>query len=142
MSDPEDIYPFEVVIEGTPVSLQASPPSKERWKNTVAQAGLERRQEVYELGLLDHRVVAVTIYYFPVAPMEGDIDNIVKPIIDGLRTVAYLDDNLVERVVIQKFEPEVEWEFLEPTDQLARALDRNPPVVYVCVHGDARWRRL
>jgi crossover junction endodeoxyribonuclease RusA len=142
MSDAENLYPFEIVIEGTPVSLQASAQSKERWKNTVAQAGRERRQDVYEIGLLDHRVVAVTIYYFPDAPMEGDIDNIVKLIVDGLRAVAYLDDKVIERVAIQKFEPEVEWEFLEPTDQLAGALDRKPPVVYVCVNDDLSWRRL
>ena len=55
--------------------------------------------------------------------MIGDIDNIVKPIMDALIHVAYMDDKDVERVAVQKFEPQVEWDFAEPSDQLAAALD-------------------
>lgn len=32
--------------------------------------------------------VAATIFYFPSAAMQGDIDNIVKPILDALVGVA------------------------------------------------------
>jgi len=92
--------------------------------------------------------VAVTIYYFPAAPMMGDIDNIVKPIIDSLTTIAYLDDQVIERVVAQKFEPGVAWTFGEPSAQLTAALDtigpsdRPTPVVYVRIDDDLSWRRL
>jgi len=55
--------------------------------------------------------------------MLGDVDNIVKPIMDGLIRIAYLDDNDVERVTVQKFEPQVEWDFASPGEQLAAALD-------------------
>ncbi len=74
--------------------------------------------------------------------MLGDIDNIVKPIMDALVRVAYIDDKDVERVVVQKFEPQDEWNFSDPDEQLAAALDAAPPVVYVRVDDDLSWRRL
>ena len=72
--------------------------------------------------------------------MTGDIDNIVKPIMDALIRVAYMDDKDVERVVVQKFEPQVDWDFADPSDQLAAALDTAAPVVYVRVDDDLSWR--
>ncbi len=72
--------------------------------------------------------------------MEGDVDNIVKPILDALIGVAYRDDKGVERVVVQRIEPEDEWEFRDPSDQLASALETEPPIVYVRVDDDLSWR--
>ncbi len=72
--------------------------------------------------------------------MIGDIDNILKPIMDALIHVAYMDDNDVERVVVQKFEPQVERDIAEPSDQLAAALDADAPVVYIRVDDDLSWR--
>jgi crossover junction endodeoxyribonuclease RusA len=141
MVDGETLYPLEIFVERVPASLQASRRSRQRWIGEVAEAARERQRATYELGLLDNRPLAATIYYFPSAPMEGDIDNIIKPIMDGLNGVAYLDDKVVERVIVQKFEPEGGWEFSAPSDQLA-ALDRSPPVVYVRVDDDLSWRWL
>lgn len=142
MINDDSPYPLEVVLEGVPVSLQASSASRARWKSEIYRVGLERRQETYELGTLDYRALSLTVYYFPSAPMEGDIDNIVKPIMDGLVGVAYLNDKVVERVVVQKFEPDVDWEFSDPSDQLAAALDATAPIVYIRVDDDLSWRRL
>ena len=80
MADRETLYPLEFFVEGVPVSLGGSTRSKDRWKAMVAETARQRQRETEELGFLDDRAVAVTIYYFPIAPMEGDIDNIVKPI--------------------------------------------------------------
>ena len=38
--------------------------------------------------------------------MQGDVNNIVKPIVDALSRHLYLDDHQVQRVVVQKFEPD------------------------------------
>jgi hypothetical protein len=53
-----------------------------------------------------------------------------------------MDDNDVERVLVQKFEPHIEWEFSNPSDQIAAALDADPPVVYIRVDDDLSWRRI
>ncbi len=55
------------------------------------------------MHLLDDRPVSVSIFYFPSAPMQGDVDNIIKPILDALVGVAYPNDRHVERVEVQKF---------------------------------------
>lgn len=143
MAAAETLYPFEIIIEGVPVSHQAAnSASRERWRNTVAEAARIRQRETYELGLLDRRPLAVTIYYFPSVPMSGDVDNIVKLIIDGLTSIAYIDDQDVQRVTVQKFEPEEDWEFSAPSSNLAAALDREAPVLYIRVDDDLSWRRL
>lgn len=78
--------------------------------------------------------------------MAGDVDNIVKPILDALNGQAYTDDRLVERVVSQKFEPDVAWSFGSPSVQLTAALDaisatdEPQPVVYIRIDDDLSWR--
>jgi crossover junction endodeoxyribonuclease RusA len=142
MPDQETLYPLEFFIEGVPVSLGSSNRSRDRWKVMVADTARRRQRETDELSFLDDRALAVTIYYFPSAPMKGDIDNIVKYVLDALIGVAYLDDAVVERVVSQKFEPQVDWIFAAPSDRLVAALDKAAPVVYVRVDDDLSWRRL
>jgi hypothetical protein len=72
----------------------------------------------------------------------------VKPILDALIGFAYLDDQVVERVVSQKFEPEMDWTIDDPSDQLIAALDaisagdEPSPVVYIRVDDDLSWRTL
>jgi crossover junction endodeoxyribonuclease RusA len=140
LADQDALYPLEFFVAATPISLQPSRQSKARWKARVAEAARQRVGETDELGFLDRRPLAVTVYYFSAAPTMGDIDNIVKPIMDALIRVAYMDDQDVERVVIQKFDPDVDWDFADPSDQLAAALDIAAPVVYVRVDDDPSWR--
>jgi crossover junction endodeoxyribonuclease RusA len=143
MSDDETLYPLEVVLQGTPVSLQSrNAKRREAWKDRVTEATRDRQRETYELGFLDERAISVTIYYFPSAPMDADLDNIVKLMLDGMKGFAYLDDRAVERITVQKFEPEGGWEFLTITGQLALALDTEAPVVYIRVDDDLSWRRV
>jgi hypothetical protein len=138
MADEGTLYPLEVTIQATPKSLQAK--HLAAWKTFVAQAALARRDETCGMTFLDERRLAATIFYFPSDPMVGDVDNIVKPILDGLRGVAYLDDQLIERVTVQKFEPGDGWEFLSPSERLAAALDMKTPVLYIRISDDLSWR--
>ena len=142
MPDQTTLFPLEFFIEGVPISLGASSRSKDRWRQSVVETARWRQRETDELGFIDQRALAVTIYYFANGPMEGDIDNIQKPILDALIGIAYPDDNVIERVVSQKFEPDIDWAFAAPSDQLAAALDRDAPVVYVRVDDDLSWRHL
>lgn len=140
------MFPLEFHLTAIPLSLQASGASKEHWRGTVAQAARQRAEETVEFIWLDDVPVAVTIFYFPIAPMTGDVDNIVKPILDALNGQAYTDDKLVERVVSQKFEPDVAWSFGSPSVQLTAALDaisatdEPQPVVYIRIDDDLSWR--
>ena len=68
--------------------------------------------------------------------MQGDVDNRVKPILDAMVRCVYSDDELVERVVIQKFEPGRAFAFSNPTGTLLGALEAREPVVYIRVTND------
>jgi crossover junction endodeoxyribonuclease RusA len=74
--------------------------------------------------------------------MEGDIDNIVKPILDGMATVIYPNDRLLERVVAQKFEPGIVFVFRSLTPILEQAIQAEPPVLYIRIDDDLSWREL
>lgn len=121
-------FPVEIVLQGVPLSLQASAQSRGRWRERIRAAA---RAELPEFQFAAEAPIKVTIYYFPDAPMDGDIDNIVKPILDSLSRFVYVDDNQVERVLVQKFEPGRFFTFKDPTPRLAAALETEGPRVYL-----------
>lgn len=140
LADQETLYPLEFFIEQTPRATGAK--SIGQWKDTVERSARHRAMATDKVGLLWSCPVAVTIFYFLPEPMQGDVDNIVKPILDAMIGVAYLDDREVERVLVQKFEPQFERVFTDPSEELAAALDAEPPVVYIRVDDDLSWRLL
>lgn len=126
-------FPFEFLVEGVPVALGASSRSRDRWKAQVVSVA---RAQLPEGHWATREPVAVTIFYFPAGRMQGDVDNIVKPILDALCSLLYMDDIQVERVWVQKFEPHRPYVISNPTPCLAEALDRPRPVVYVRIDDD------
>lgn len=80
--------------------------------------------------------MAVTLFYLPDEPMQGDIDNIVKLILDALSEHIYIDDGQVERLVVQKFEPGRVFRFQQPSPTFLTALNGTKPVLYVRVSND------
>jgi crossover junction endodeoxyribonuclease RusA len=136
-------FPIEFLIRDTPSSHQSkNVAAKEKWKQTVASAARARVNTLRDLFYLDDRVLSATIFYFPLAPMEGDVDNIVKLIIDGMAHVIYPDDRLLERVLVQKFEPDVEFVMHSLTPTLEAATRTERPVIYIRVDDDLSWREL
>lgn len=80
--------------------------------------------------------MAVTLYYLPEARMQGDVDNIVKLVLDALCKHIYLDDAQVERVVVQKFEPGNVFSFRRPSAAMVAAISGPKPALYVRVSTD------
>jgi crossover junction endodeoxyribonuclease RusA len=68
--------------------------------------------------------------------MAGDIDNIVKPVLDALGNHIYVDDRQVHRVLVQKFEPGNVFGFEAPSPTLQDALNRAKPILYVRLSND------
>ena len=90
-------FPIEVIVPGTPISLQATGGrSKEQWKDSIVDA---LRFELPKDCFLSDERLDVTIYIFPDGEMEADLDNVIKPILDAMVKVVYLDDNQVDRIV-------------------------------------------
>lgn len=125
----EPALPFEFIVHGTALSLQGSPQSKNAWKEQIREAA---REILPEGAWLLTDPLAVTIFLFPNAMIQGDIDNRVKPILDAMVECVYSDDEIVERVVIpQKFEPGRIFAFENPSATLLGALEASEPVVYI-----------
>lgn len=143
--DPDAILPFpiEFLIKDTPRSHQGkNARGKELWKRKVGEIAKSQVNALREWTALDERPLAATIYYFPPAPMEGDVDNIVKLILDGMIFIIYPNDRHLERVTVQKFEPGVESIFRALTPTLERATKTDPPVIYIRIDDDLSWREV
>lgn len=65
--------------------------------------------------------------------MQGDLDNIIKLVLDAMSRLIYVDDRQVERIVVQKFEPGRPFSFRDPSAVLAEALEGSRPVLYIRV---------
>lgn len=143
MSDFGLPFPIEFIIRDSPRSHQSeNKRAKERWR---AQVGAEARAHLAasaELCFIDERPLAATILYFSPVLMAGDVDNIVKLIIDGMIGVFYHDDRVIERIVVQKIEPGVVLSFGSVTPTLEHAIGTEPPVIYIRLDDDLSWRQL
>ena len=126
-------FPIEFAIVGTPISSQGSSRAKKAWKAEVKQASYAAlpEQHIWYEG-----EVSVTIYYFPSAPMMGDVDNLIKMTLDALVGHILKDDRQVTRIVMQKFEPDSVFAFSKTTDVLAGCLANEDPSVYVRISAD------
>jgi hypothetical protein len=80
--------------------------------------------------------ISVTLFYFPATEMQGDVDNIVKPILDALSKHIYNDDRQVERVWVQKFEPGRIFQFARPSEVLSEALSGEKPLLFIRLGDD------
>lgn len=127
-------FPVEMIVTGVPLSSGASSESRRAWQSRIAEAARSRLQPGYWLTASP---VSVSIFYFPGAPMKGDLDNIIKPILDGLSKVIYLDDRQVDRLLVQKFEPGREQSFPQLTEELLRCTEMPGPRTYLRIDDDS-----
>ncbi|MEN3793844.1 RusA family crossover junction endodeoxyribonuclease [Fulvimarina sp. MAC3] len=143
MSETPKLYPLEFLVIGTPRTQQTkSSKSREDWKRRVAEAADKQISAINGATTPDGRPISAMIYYCPTDQMAGDIDNIVKPILDALIGIAYLDDGAIERVTVQKFEPGGGWTFANQTTELSKAIEEDQPVVYIRLEDDLSWRQV
>ncbi|PZP46517.1 MAG: RusA family crossover junction endodeoxyribonuclease [Azospirillum brasilense] len=127
-------FPVEFIVQGTPVSLQAKrAEAREAWKVRVKEASYGSLPEGH---FSTDGPISVTLFYFPAGKMQGDVDNIVKPVLDALCRHIYSDDHQVERVWVQKFEPGRLFEFRQPSQVLSEALSGQKPLLYIRLGDD------
>ena len=90
---------FEFIIDGPPVSQQARRQQKlKAWKATVKQEADKywTPQQQTRSGFV---MLKVTYFYDSV---DMDVDNIVKPIQDAIKGLAYIDDNQITDLLVRK----------------------------------------
>jgi crossover junction endodeoxyribonuclease RusA len=127
-------FPIEFLVSGTPVSLSSkNAKAREQWKDRIKKASLRALPSPHFASTERH---SITIYYFPAEPMQGDVDNIVKLILDGMSGHIYADDQQVERIVVQKFEPGNIFSFSKPTASMIDAIGGRKPILYIRVSNE------
>jgi crossover junction endodeoxyribonuclease RusA len=125
----EPEFPIEFIVQGTPVSFQrANPRAKEEWRDLVRRASAPQLPQMH---FASSQRMSVTLYYYPDGPMIGDIDNIIKLTLDAMSQHVYVDDDQVERVVIQKFEKGRIFAFQAPSETLAACMLGPKPALYI-----------
>jgi len=93
--------PFAMIVSRRPVSGQTkSPKSKENYK---AELGDYARAAFTLPELLSGDLYARIIWFYK-GRIEGDIDNIIKPILDSIRGIVYRDDDIVVKCVSERFD--------------------------------------
>lgn len=127
-------FPIEFLVHGTPLSQQSTrAEARESWKDAIKSAS---RAALPDPHFAYEGPISITVFYFPPGPMQGDIDNIVKLILDALCRHIYMDDNQVERLVVQKFEPGRGFDFERPSPALRRAITSRRPVLFIRLSED------
>ncbi len=120
--------PFEFTVPGIPISFQGSATSQLAWKQKIREVARASLPE--GAWALDMRL-EVTILFLSGDEMSGDLDNRIKPILDALTGPLYLDDKLVDRLVVQRFSPAETCQILNPSPILISAIWAGEPIVYI-----------
>ena len=125
---------FEFIVQGPPVSLNAKKNNARRyqkWIKTVRSAAVVE-WPVGRSATEDKDVeVSITNYYTLAPP---DVDNIIKPILDSLETVVYLNDKQVRRVTSERFNLHEISKIINPSPLLATALENYSELLHIVVH--------
>lgn len=128
---------IEIVVFGTPISLQAKSSAKSRWQELVRRTARER---VAEDERLEGKPLAAALLYFYFDDTLVDLDNIAKPILDALTAIAYDDDRRLVNLSLRKTNLR-DLEIRDPSPMLAEAVEHasmgERDFVYVRVTDDA-----
>jgi crossover junction endodeoxyribonuclease RusA len=131
--------PFEFCVVGTPVSAQGSARSKAAWRDEVRNACRPRLPADY-FALT--QPISVTMFHFSEGSMSGDLDNVVKPVLDAMKSLVYVDDSLVHRLLARRFD-QVSLETCPVvTETLEFALLGPRPITYISCSADFSMDRL
>jgi crossover junction endodeoxyribonuclease RusA len=130
--------PWDFTVVGTPASVQASGPTRARWKREVAAAA-RACWPPGEPPLTDKLHIRITHYHDSAAPL--DVDNMIKPIQDALIGIAYVDDRQLTGTAAFLMDLNAPYWVRGMTPEQARGFVSNEPFVHVRIEvpqSDAR----
>ena len=99
--------PLEFTVSGRPASVNNTA-AIGAWQQRVEEVA--QSQKVKKLGnsalsLKSSQDATVKIFFFPANRKYADVDNAIKPTIDGLKRALLKDDKQVMRVIAERFFP-------------------------------------
>jgi hypothetical protein len=122
---------LEFIVIGTPVTSRGE--ARRRWQQRV-----RREAEAAANGHVAANGVVLRLAYFYVDDEPiGDLDNIVKPVQDALKGIAYADDRQVVDLVAS-MRPTVFDETITMTAALASGFNGGSDFIHVVVDQSSR----
>jgi crossover junction endodeoxyribonuclease RusA len=92
---------MELIVVGTPRSANAPNRSRRRWRERVSRAARERLREQGEPEPTDQDLTILIIYFYQ-GETRLDVDDIAKSLLDGLKGVAFRNDQQVSEIRVRK----------------------------------------
>jgi Holliday junction resolvase RusA-like endonuclease len=124
------MFHFEFTIDGPPVSQQTrNKELRRQWTAKVRSVAAQSWPSEESL-FSDPVIVRISWFY---ENISMDVDNIPKPIIDGLKGLVFLDDNVVTDLVCQKRNLNEEFSIRNPSPILAEGISRREDFLYIVV---------
>jgi len=122
------MLPFEFTVEGQPVSQQTRrrdrlPP----WRATVRAAA----EDLWPTGSapLAQKLCLTIAYFYEGTPV--DVDNIVKPILDSIKDLVYLDDTQITDLITRRRPLTGPVRIEADSPVLTAALERGQEFLYI-----------
>jgi len=128
---------FEFIVAGPAVSLKAKKTNARRyqkWIKTVRAAAQEQWPQRKTPTNSQRVMVHITNYYTLSPP---DVDNIIKPLLDGVETVAYINDKQVYKVISEKIDLTFMSHFENPSPLLAAGLEKYTELLHIMVEWNS-----
>lgn len=122
---------WEFTVPGTPISLNSKSRAKPQWTEKVRRFGtLSLDRSLFPI-LID---VAVTVVFFH---DEGslDVDNMLKPVLDGIYPEIIVDDSFVQEVIGARRDISSGITLRNPPDMIIPLLATGEPFVYVGIES-------
>lgn len=91
---------FAILLPEKPRSLQGDPAKRQRYKDRIATLA----REIFGAAPPLEGELYARIIWFYSGKAQGDIDNMVKPILDALKEIVYRDDGAVVKCVSEKID--------------------------------------
>lgn len=120
--------PFSFVVMGIPRSSQAK--SQNSWKEKVRSAAAKKWGNDPPL---EDEVSAVILYFYRAGSV--DVDNMVKPILDAMNTLVYVDDGQILQIIARRTELATGLDISGAAPELVEALNADSDFVFVQVNG-------
>lgn len=120
--------PFEFVIDGPPLSLQARRSSLRRWTQDLKSTASQ--QWGTSSPFTEDVAVTITNFFYGEAL---DVDNMAKPILDALKLLIYADDSQVTDLLCRKRDRDGDLRIPNPSQVLLERLSRPGPFVHIFV---------
>lgn len=121
---------FEFIVDGPPVSQQARRRDKIRAWEAIVRQEAEKYWFSGQPPATGLVMLKVTYFYDSVAM---DVDNIVKPIQDALKGLAYIDDEQITDLLVRKRDLSGNFKVVNITPILAEGFTRGNEFLHIIV---------